>query len=164
MFFVLQITCIYIVGIWLRVFLSLHFKHCHWYRKGAQFAESWQDGSAFAELLRKQEEVTSQREELEKERKFLMKRKPGATGGKSVRHNVPHDLDITGSARSPQAPLTHEEYQEREEVLKLRAGALKKVNIVNQGKDCYQKFLISGYISKNTQSNPPIDRCHPLGN
>ncbi|XP_065896668.1 serine/threonine-protein kinase tousled-like 2 isoform X2 [Dysidea avara] len=108
---------------------TLRLGHFTTQLKGAQFAESWQDGSAFAELLRKQEEVTSQREELEKERKFLMKRKPGATGGKSVRHNVPHDLDITGSARSPQAPLTHEEYQEREEVLKLRAGALKKKDV-----------------------------------
>jgi len=80
-------------------------------------------------LLRKQEEVASLREELEKERKFLMKRKPGASGGKSIRHNVPHDVDITGIARSSLTPLTHEEYLEREEVLKLRAGALKKVKV-----------------------------------
>ena len=102
--------------------------HC---RKASQFAESWQDGSAFTQLLEKQEEVASQREELEKDRKLLMKRKPGANSGKSVRHNLPHDVDVTGSSRSPQAPLTHEEYVEREEVLKLRAGALKKVMFVS---------------------------------
>ena len=95
-------------------------------RKGSQFAESWQDGSAFIELLRKQDEVTSQREEIEKERKLLMKRKPGAAGGKSNRHVTSHDPDGT---KSPLPPLTIEEYSEREEVLKLRVVSLKKVRI-----------------------------------
>ena len=95
-------------------------------RKGSQFAESWQDGSAFIELLRKQDEVTSQREEIEKERKLLMKRKPGAAGGKSNRHVTSHDPDGT---KSPLPPLTIEEYLEREEVLKLRVISLKKVHI-----------------------------------
>ena len=97
--------------------------HC---RKGSQFAESWQDGSAFTELLRKQDEVSSQREEIEKERKLLIKRKPGAAGGKSNRHVTSHDSDGT---KSPLPPLTIEEYLEREEVLKLRIISLKKVRI-----------------------------------
>jgi len=75
-------------------------------------------------LLRKQDEVASQREEIEKERKLLMKRKPGAAGGKSNRHVTSHDHDGT---RSPLPPLTIEEYLEREEVLKLRVTSLKKV-------------------------------------
>lgn len=93
------------------------------YRKGSQFAESWKDGSAFTDLLQKQDEVTSQREEIEKERKLLMKRKPGAASGKSNRHTS-HDSDGT---KSPLPPLTTEEYFEREEVLKLRVVSLKKV-------------------------------------
>lgn len=97
--------------------------HC---RKGSQFAESWQDGSAFTELLRKQDEVSSQREEIEKERKLLIKRKPGAAGGKSNRHVTSHDPDGT---KSPLPPLIIEEYLEREEVLKLRVISLKKVRI-----------------------------------
>lgn len=100
-----------------------YFSGC---RKGSQFAESWHDGSAFIELLRKQDEVASQREEIEKERKLLMKRKPGAAGGKGNRHVTSHDHDGT---RSPLPPLTIEEYLEREEVLKLRVASLKKVHI-----------------------------------
>ena len=70
--------------------------------------------------------MTSQREEIEKERKLLMKRKPGAAGGKSNRHVTSHDSDGT---KSPLPPLTVEEYFEREEVLKLRVLSLKKVHI-----------------------------------
>ena len=68
--------------------------------------------------------MTSQREEIEKERKLLMKRKPGAAGGKSNRHVMSHDSDGT---KSPLPPLTIEEYSEREEILKLRVISLKKV-------------------------------------
>ena len=70
--------------------------------------------------------MTSQREEIEKERKLLMKRKPGAAGGKSNRHVTSHDTDGT---RSPLPPLTIEEYLEREEILKLRVVSLKKVRV-----------------------------------
>ena len=70
--------------------------------------------------------MSSQREEIEKERKLLIKRKPGAAGGKSNRHVATHDSDGT---KSPLPPLTIEEYLEREEVLKLRVVSLKKVRM-----------------------------------
>ena len=43
--------------------------------------EAWLDGFAFTELSQKQEAVASHREELERQRKQLTKRKPGSSGG-----------------------------------------------------------------------------------
>ena len=45
--------------------------------------ESWIDGFAFAELSERQQNISQQREELEKQRKLLSKRKvnPSTSGG-----------------------------------------------------------------------------------
>ena len=53
----------------------------HPYRQGAQFVESWVDGFAFSELAHRQDNTVQQREELERQRKQLTKRKvnPGTT-------------------------------------------------------------------------------------
>ncbi|RWS09831.1 serine/threonine-protein kinase tousled-like 1, partial [Dinothrombium tinctorium] len=45
-------------------------------RQGASFVENWHDGSSFTELVKKQEQITAEREEIERQRKLLAKRKP----------------------------------------------------------------------------------------
>ncbi len=68
-------------------------------RQGAQFVEVWVDGYAFTDLLTRQEVLTNQREELEKQKKMLSKRK--------------------GTAQREQ--------MEKDDVLKMQASVLKKV-------------------------------------
>ena len=71
-------------------------------RQGAQFVEVWVDGFAFTDLNTRQEQLAGQREELEKLKKQMSKRK--------------------GAASSMQR-----EQLEREELLKMRSTILKRV-------------------------------------
>jgi tousled-like kinase len=45
-------------------------------RQGASFVENWVDGHAFTELNKKQETISSEKEEIDRQRKILAKRKP----------------------------------------------------------------------------------------
>lgn len=45
-------------------------------RQGASFVENWVDGHAFTELNKKQEMITQEKEEIDRLRKILAKRKP----------------------------------------------------------------------------------------
>ncbi|RWS26194.1 serine/threonine-protein kinase tousled-like 1, partial [Leptotrombidium deliense] len=45
-------------------------------RQGASFVENWHDGHSFTELMKKQEQISSEREEIERQRKLLAKKKP----------------------------------------------------------------------------------------
>ena len=102
------------------------------------------DGFAFTELSLKQEAVTSHREELERQRKQLNKRKPGSSsgqgqgatgaGGKASRGGKQATVGATSSTSEdgfakPLAvlSLTPQDYMEKDELLKLRAALLKKV-------------------------------------
>lgn len=49
------------------------------YREGTQFVETWTDGFAFQELTQQQAAIVHQKEELEKQRKLLAKRKTTST-------------------------------------------------------------------------------------
>lgn len=96
-------------------------------RQGARFVESWVDGFAFAELSRRQESVSQQREELEKQRKQLNKRKVTSTGQQNARSkSSKQPVDGEGFSKPQVASVSPVEYAERDEVLKLRAAALKK--------------------------------------
>ncbi|KAL3187436.1 hypothetical protein MRX96_025502 [Rhipicephalus microplus] len=85
-------------------------------RQGASFVENWVGGYAFNDLLRKQEQITSEREEIERQRKLLCKKKPttGQPKGKG------------GSGDLALLRLSWYEYYEQEEILKLRQVSLKK--------------------------------------
>ncbi|XP_070565414.1 serine/threonine-protein kinase tousled-like 2 isoform X2 [Ptychodera flava] len=97
-------------------------------RQGASFVESWQDGFAFTDLMKQQESIAAEREELERHRKLLLKRKPSTSSQTSSSKSG--KLRANGSEDGflkPQPPaLTLQEYFEQEEILKLRASALKK--------------------------------------
>ncbi|CAB4057578.1 TLK [Lepeophtheirus salmonis] len=53
-------------------------------RVGASFQENWTDGYAFLELAKRQEEIANEKEEIDRKRKLLYKRKPteNGTGGR----------------------------------------------------------------------------------
>lgn len=51
-------------------------------RQGASFVEQWVDGFAFTELMKKQEAVTHEKEEIDKQRKLLSKRRPSTSTAK----------------------------------------------------------------------------------
>lgn len=99
-------------------------------RQGAQFVEVWVDGFAFSELSQRQGSVASQREELEKQRKLLGKRRP-SPGGASSQSAVKSKAAVKGAGdegfTKPQSlSLSPQEYMERDEILKLRSAVLKK--------------------------------------
>ena len=51
-------------------------------RQGASFVENWVDGHAFTELNKKQEMIAQEKEEIDRQRKILAKRKPMSVQGK----------------------------------------------------------------------------------
>ncbi|XP_051879086.1 serine/threonine-protein kinase tousled-like 1 isoform X2 [Pristis pectinata] len=115
----------------------LRLGHFTTVRHGASFTEQWTDGYAFQNLVKQQEWINQQREEIERQRKLLAKRKPpptqnlqapsanseikqrkakavnGAENDPFVRPNLPQLLTVA-------------EYHEQEEIFKLRLGHLKK--------------------------------------
>jgi tousled-like kinase len=54
-------------------------------RVGATFQENWTDGYAFQELSKRQEEIANEREEIDKKKKLLAKRKPSDSNGTGSR-------------------------------------------------------------------------------
>ncbi|KAL0984410.1 hypothetical protein UPYG_G00141050 [Umbra pygmaea] len=54
----------------------LRLGHFTTVRHGASFTEQWTDGYAFQNLIKQQERINSQREDIERQRKLLGKRKP----------------------------------------------------------------------------------------
>lgn len=97
-------------------------------RQGVSFVETWVDGHAFKELAVQQERINHQREELEKQKKSLAKKKPPSNAANAKERKLPKTsgVDIDQFARPTSPMLTPMEYHEREEILKLRAVALKK--------------------------------------
>ncbi|XP_049867271.1 serine/threonine-protein kinase tousled-like 2 isoform X6 [Pectinophora gossypiella] len=111
-------------------------------RVGATFQENWTDGYAFQELTRRQEEITAEKEEIDRQKKLLFKKRPSNSEGGGGRGKR------TSSAAAPPTPqpqplhngtdpptflkpdplpsMTWQEYYEADEILKLRQSALKK--------------------------------------
>ncbi|KAJ3601169.1 hypothetical protein NHX12_032142 [Muraenolepis orangiensis] len=103
----------------------LRLGHFTTVRHGASFTEQWTDGYAFQNLIKQQERINSQREDIERQRKLLAKRKPP-----SMAQTPPPSLEQnkrkskTNGAESE--ALSQAEYHEQEEIFKLRLGHLKK--------------------------------------
>ena len=66
-------------------------------RQGASFVENWNDGHAFTELIKKQEQITLEREEIERQRKLLAKRKPASV---QVKKNNNSSSNVNNSSNS----------------------------------------------------------------
>ncbi|KAJ6637558.1 Serine/threonine-protein kinase tousled-like 2, partial [Pseudolycoriella hygida] len=109
-------------------------------RVGATFQENWTDGYAFQELTRRQEEISAEREEIDRQKKLLMKKRPsnaetgrkrnnltGSTQSGSSTSNLHNGSDATFLKPDPvSGGYTMQEYYECDEILKLRQNALKK--------------------------------------
>ncbi|XP_072331935.1 serine/threonine-protein kinase tousled-like 1 isoform X4 [Scyliorhinus torazame] len=115
----------------------LRLGHFTTVRHGASFTEQWTDGYAFQNLVKQQEWINQQREEIERQRKLLAKRKPPPTQGlqtpaanselKQRKTKAVNGAENDPFVR-PNLPqlLTIAEYHEQEEIFKLRLGHLKK--------------------------------------
>uniref|UniRef100_A0A674A933 non-specific serine/threonine protein kinase n=1 Tax=Salmo trutta TaxID=8032 RepID=A0A674A933_SALTR len=117
----------------------LRLGHFTTVRHGASYTEQWTDGYAFQNLVKQQEGINQQREEIERQRKLLAKRKPPnpssspslslATTSEPKQRKAKvvngNDPDPFLKPSLPQM-LTLAEYHEQEEIFKLRLGHLKK--------------------------------------
>ncbi|XP_071375622.1 serine/threonine-protein kinase tousled-like 2 isoform X1 [Centroberyx affinis] len=103
----------------------LRLGHFTTVRHGASFTEQWTDGYAFQNLIKQQERINSQREDIERQRKLLGKRKPP-----SMAQTPPPSLEQnkrkSKSNGQENEALSLAEYHEQEEIFKLRIGHLKK--------------------------------------
>uniref|UniRef100_A0A8C2XRD1 non-specific serine/threonine protein kinase n=1 Tax=Cyclopterus lumpus TaxID=8103 RepID=A0A8C2XRD1_CYCLU len=110
----------------------LRLGHFTTVRHGASFTEQWTDGYAFQNLIKQQERINSQREDIERQRKLLAKRKPPSmaqTPPPSLEQNKRKSkTNGTESEAFVLCPsrLSQAEYHEQEEIFKLRLGHLKK--------------------------------------
>uniref|UniRef100_A0A673WTY3 non-specific serine/threonine protein kinase n=1 Tax=Salmo trutta TaxID=8032 RepID=A0A673WTY3_SALTR len=112
----------------------LRLGHFTTVRHGASFTEQWTDGYAFQNLIKQQERINSQREDIERQRKALAKRKPPSmaqTPPLSLEQNK-RKSKANGAESDAYVPrlfpslLSQAEYHEQEEIFKLRLGHLKK--------------------------------------
>ncbi|XP_062384615.1 serine/threonine-protein kinase tousled-like 1-B [Sardina pilchardus] len=115
----------------------LRLGHFTTVRHGASYTEQWTDGYAFQNLVKQQEWVNQQREDIERQRKLLAKRKPPSSNpSQSPSPNSEAKQRKTKAVNGadndpflkPSLPtlLTLAEYHEQEEIFKLRLGHLKK--------------------------------------
>ncbi|XP_045785404.1 serine/threonine-protein kinase tousled-like 2 isoform X4 [Maniola jurtina] len=111
-------------------------------RVGATFQENWTDGYAFQELTRRQEEITAEKEEIDRQKKLLLKKRPSNSeggGGRGKRTSsvsaptTPQPQPLHNGTDAPTflkpdplPSMTSQEYYEADEILKLRQSALKK--------------------------------------
>ncbi|XP_005753203.1 serine/threonine-protein kinase tousled-like 2 [Pundamilia nyererei] len=103
----------------------LRLGHFTTVRHGASFTEQWTDGYAFQNLIKQQERINSQREDIERQRKLLGKRKPPSMA-QTLPPNLEHNKRKSRSNGLESETLSLAEYREQEEIFKLRIGHLKK--------------------------------------
>ncbi|XP_017293469.1 serine/threonine-protein kinase tousled-like 2 isoform X2 [Kryptolebias marmoratus] len=102
----------------------LRLGHFTTVRHGASFTEQWTDGYAFQNIIRQQEQINSQREDIERQRKLLGKRKPPTALAPPP--NVEQSKRRSRSSGQENETLSLAEYRQQEEIFKLRIGRLKK--------------------------------------
>ncbi|XP_030629110.1 serine/threonine-protein kinase tousled-like 2 [Chanos chanos] len=103
----------------------LRLGHFTTVRHGASFTEQWTDGYAFQNLIKQQERINSQREDIERQRKQLGKRKPPPMVQTPPLSLEPNKRKSKNNGAESEA-LSLAEYHEQEEIFKLRLGYLKK--------------------------------------
>ncbi|XP_065053738.1 serine/threonine-protein kinase tousled-like 1 [Rhopilema esculentum] len=100
-------------------------------RQGAQFVEQWHDGHAFKEVTKSLEKINQTKEDVEKQRKLLQRRKPPTEGKpekkeRKQKQQQQYQNDDSFSRPTTPAGLTMNEYHEQDEILRLRSAAVKK--------------------------------------
>ncbi|XP_061565167.1 serine/threonine-protein kinase tousled-like 2 isoform X2 [Cololabis saira] len=102
----------------------LRLGHFTTVRHGASLTEQWTDGYAFQNLIKQQERINLQREDIEKQRKLLGKRKPPMCQTPS--QNMEQSKRRSRNNGHENEMLSLAEYRAQEEIFKLRIGRLKK--------------------------------------
>lgn len=102
----------------------LRLGHFTTVRHGASFTEQWTDGYAFQKLIKQQEQINSQREDIERQRKLLGKRKPPSV--QMPPPNMEQNKRKSRNNGQENETLSLAAYREQEEIFKLRIGRLKK--------------------------------------
>lgn len=102
----------------------LRLGHFTTVRHGASFTEQWTDGYAFQKLIKQQEQINSQREDIERQRKLLGKRKPPTV--QMPPPNMEQNKRKSRNNGQENETLSLAAYREQEEIFKLRIGRLKK--------------------------------------
>ncbi|KAM4526820.1 serine/threonine-protein kinase tousled-like 2 isoform 2-T2 [Fundulus diaphanus] len=102
----------------------LRLGHFTTVRHGASFTEQWTDGYAFQKLIKQQEQINSQREDIERQRKLLGKRKPPTI--QMPPPNMEPNKRKSRNNGQENETLSLAAYREQEEIFKLRIGRLKK--------------------------------------
>ncbi|XP_028332803.1 serine/threonine-protein kinase tousled-like 2 isoform X1 [Gouania willdenowi] len=110
----------------------LRLGHFTTVRHGASFIEQWTDGYAFQNLIKQQERINSQREDIERQRKLLGKRKPPPMA-QMPPPNLEQNKRKSRNNGQENETLSLAEYHEQEEIFKLRIGHLKKEEAEIQG-------------------------------
>ncbi|CAG4911220.1 unnamed protein product [Colias eurytheme] len=101
-------------------------------RVGATFQENWTDGYAFQELTRRQEEITAEKEEIDRQKKMLIKKRPsnseggGGRGKRTASVSAPSTPQPLHNGTDPPTflkpdplpSMTWQEYYEADEILK----------------------------------------------
>ncbi|KAJ3178403.1 hypothetical protein HDU85_005201 [Gaertneriomyces sp. JEL0708] len=102
-------------------------------RHGIDYHERWQEGYVFAERQQQLQQINKEREELEKRRKTLAKRlklskvQPGGDAGDGITKPDGTPLLTRGNSSSNYAEyITQTEYNELDEIAKIRLTTLKK--------------------------------------
>uniref|UniRef100_A0A8C2J9C7 non-specific serine/threonine protein kinase n=1 Tax=Cyprinus carpio TaxID=7962 RepID=A0A8C2J9C7_CYPCA len=103
----------------------LRLGHFTTVRHGASFTEQWTDGYAFQNLVKQQERVNGQREDIERQRKLLLKKKP-PNASQTPPPSLEPNKRKNKSNGAENEMLSLAEYHEQEEIFKLRLGHLKK--------------------------------------
>lgn len=98
-------------------------------RVGATFQENWTDGYAFQELARRQEQIATEREEIDKQKKLLLKKRPSnsETGRKRSQPQPSLHNGTEATFLKPDAvpgSYTWQEYYEADEILKVMLHVL----------------------------------------
>ncbi|CAF1421966.1 unnamed protein product, partial [Didymodactylos carnosus] len=105
-------------------------------RQGATFVENWVDGSAFTDLVKQQELIQRAREELERERRSLQKRRPNCEvkekpaktymRAKSKDRSESDQNSNDGTKLNDKSRSLVTDWYEQDEILRLRQASLKK--------------------------------------
>uniref|UniRef100_A0A3B4DPF2 non-specific serine/threonine protein kinase n=1 Tax=Pygocentrus nattereri TaxID=42514 RepID=A0A3B4DPF2_PYGNA len=104
----------------------LRLGHFTTVRHGASYTEQWTDGYAFQNLVKQQEWINQQREDIERQRKLLAKRKPPNTPASQSPTPYGESKPRKTKAVNGADICNATEYHEQEEIFKLRLGHLKK--------------------------------------
>lgn len=113
-------------------------------RVGATFQENWTDGYAFHELARRQEEIATEREEIDKQKKLLLKKRPSnsETGRKRSQPQPSLHNGTEATFLKPDAvpgSYTWQEYYEADEILKVYITTMHRDHILSSN---YSNILI----------------------